>query len=316
MSTEFIAENLWSRITSLAKKKRGDVAVAYCAAGARKLLPLKRGSCLVVDASEHAVRSGQTDPRELLYFLKRGVSVHSVGNLHAKVFVFGRVAVLGSMNVSRRSAGYLREAAVVSTDRAVVGSARGFIQASRGEEISVEHATRLKKLYKPPRWVAGGPKRLLKARRKKPVLTHSPLWVVPLFITTWDARTKAEARKARPAAQARIRTDKETLDEFDFDGAFCGRLKVGHLLVQTVEDGRARYVLPAGHVVGIRRFRGARGGARMVVFVALPRHSRRKSLKAVRVALGRHARFLPRGYAARLIRDPVAAHELLSLWMK
>ena len=42
----------------------------------------------VVDASEHAVKSGQTNPSELIAFLRSGVEVHSAENLHAKVYVF------------------------------------------------------------------------------------------------------------------------------------------------------------------------------------------------------------------------------------
>jgi phosphatidylserine/phosphatidylglycerophosphate/cardiolipin synthase-like enzyme len=36
--------------------------------------------------------------------IKRGVRVFSVANLHAKVFVLGRAAFIGSANVCKRSA--------------------------------------------------------------------------------------------------------------------------------------------------------------------------------------------------------------------
>src|SRR5262249_7163084 len=200
--------NLWARITKLARRTPGDVAVAYCARGARKLLPLKPGSRLVVDASEHAVKAGQTDPSELLYFINRGVEVHSSGNLHAKVFVFGDVVILGSMNVSRRSAAVLQEAAVVTSDRGVVAAARRFVVDELGEELPAKHARRLKKLYKPPQLGSNrpaGPQR----PDKRAVSKHQTLWIVPLFTRDWDEDEDREAQRARPAAVRRIRAGRE-----------------------------------------------------------------------------------------------------------
>jgi phosphatidylserine/phosphatidylglycerophosphate/cardiolipin synthase-like enzyme len=100
----------------------------------------------VVDASERAVGAGQTDPGEILYFINRGVKVHSVENLHAKVFVLADAAVMGSTNVSRRSAVLLQEAAVLTTERGVVAASRRFVESQLGEEVTAEHARRLKKL--------------------------------------------------------------------------------------------------------------------------------------------------------------------------
>jgi hypothetical protein len=309
VGTEFLGSQLWRRITKLARKGQGDVAVAYFARGARKLLPLKRGTRLVVDASERSVKSGQTDPNELLYFINRGVAVHSVENLHAKVFVFGKTAVVGSMNVSRRSADLLQEAGVLTTDPALVAEARGFVESQMGEEVTAEHARQLKKLWKPPH-VGGGGRR----QRKQVFPLHQPLWVVPLTITMWDTDEKREAELERPVAATRIRRKLEKLDEFSWDGYFCERLKKRHLVMQFMKRGRRIWVLQAAHVVAIRRFRGARGKRRMIVFLAIPRSSRRMSIADVRGALPRHGHLLPKGWRERLVRAPEAAHALLNLW--
>ena len=105
MTTELITDRVWAAITEAARntKTPAYVAVAYFGNGASKLLPLRKGSRLVVDASEHAVKSGQTSPAELLKLHRKGVKVYSIENLHAKVFVFGRTAFVGSANVSQRS---------------------------------------------------------------------------------------------------------------------------------------------------------------------------------------------------------------------
>src|SRR6516162_9259529 len=125
---KFLSDNLWQRITSLAKKNahRSFVAVAYFGGAASELLPLRKGSILVVDMSAKAVRSGQTDPKEIIKLLDEGVEVHSVENLHAKVFVLGSRGIIGSANASQHSASRLIEAAVVVADKRVVAACRSF----------------------------------------------------------------------------------------------------------------------------------------------------------------------------------------------
>lgn len=136
----------------MAKAQKGHVAVAYCSTGARRLLPLLPGSVLVVDASEAAVKSGQTDPKELAKFVRAGVEVHSAAGLHAKVFVFARTAVVGSTNASRRSAKHLQEAVLISSERHVVRQARDFVLDQTGERLTIAHLKRLATIYRPPKF--------------------------------------------------------------------------------------------------------------------------------------------------------------------
>src|SRR5437870_2463699 len=115
---KLLSDHLWQRITALAKKNAhcSLVAVAYFGGAASELLPLGRGSVLVVDMSPRAVRSGQTDPSEIIKLLEKGVQIHSVENLHAKVFVLGSHVIIGSANASRHSANCLIEVAVETAD--------------------------------------------------------------------------------------------------------------------------------------------------------------------------------------------------------
>jgi hypothetical protein len=78
--SHLVTKNVWRAITRSAKQRPGRcwVAVAYFGTGASKLLPLTRGSTLIVNMSEESVRSGLTDPKEVLHLLNRGVDVHSV----------------------------------------------------------------------------------------------------------------------------------------------------------------------------------------------------------------------------------------------
>ena len=93
------------------------------------MLPLPKGSKLVVDASKAAVGSGQTNPSELLILLKKGVEIYSYAGLHAKVFVIGSQLFIGSTNVSGRSQERLQEAAFHTRERAIVGEARDFVKS-------------------------------------------------------------------------------------------------------------------------------------------------------------------------------------------
>src|SRR5688500_16972317 len=107
--TELLTQDIWRRLTSAANRARGkaDVAVAYFGKGAAALLPLPEGSRLVVDASENAVKGGQTHPKDLKRLYDTGVRVFCCEHLHAKVFLFDRTAFVGSTNASNRSANTL-----------------------------------------------------------------------------------------------------------------------------------------------------------------------------------------------------------------
>lgn len=154
MTSRFISgeRSVWTAIKSAAQSRgRADVAVAYFGTGGAKLLPLQQGSRLVVDVSEGTVKAGATSPAELLTLVKQGVQVFSRPALHAKVFVFSRRAIIGSANVSGRSEKMLTEAALATTDTAIVQQARQFVQSlAVGVPMGPEELQRLSRLYKPP----------------------------------------------------------------------------------------------------------------------------------------------------------------------
>jgi hypothetical protein len=157
VSTRFAHNDLWARISTLARKsKRSHVAVAYLGPTAAELLPLKKGDFLVVDMSTRAAKSSQTDPREVRKFKKKGVEVYSCQNLHAKVFVFDNQAVVGSANVSQRSKNFLCEAGIVTTDPIVVDTARKFVESIDSEEVTWNRIKQCEAIYNPPRYGTGG----------------------------------------------------------------------------------------------------------------------------------------------------------------
>jgi hypothetical protein len=126
IKNQLLTNEIWKSLNSAAKRARRPlhVAVAYFGQGASKLLPLRANSRLVVDASDNAVKSGQTHPADLKLLQKRGVIIYSVPNLHVKIYVCDEVALVGSANVSNRSAGTLIESMLRTTDPRIVRSAK------------------------------------------------------------------------------------------------------------------------------------------------------------------------------------------------
>lgn len=150
MTTSFLGTKIWPTLTAEAKRFNGKsfVAVAYFGSGAAKRLPLKKGSILVVDASDKAVKSGQTNPAELIKLRKLGVRIFSMSNLHAKVFVFGGVAFVGSTNVSENSEDVYSEASIRSSQTSVVSGARQFVRTLAINEIGPQKLDALLRAYK------------------------------------------------------------------------------------------------------------------------------------------------------------------------
>lgn len=166
MASEFLSEDIWKQVSKEARAYRGKsfVAVAYFGTGAAKMLPLKAGSHLVVDASDRAMKSGQTNPAELLKLYEKGVKVFSCKDLHAKVFVFGKSAFVGSANVSSNSEKIYREAVVRTSENSVVGAARRFVQDLALRELGPKEIEKLLAKYVPPKG-GRGPKGRRKSRK-------------------------------------------------------------------------------------------------------------------------------------------------------
>ena len=312
--TEFITEGIWSDLQAAAKrsKRPGAVAVAYFGKTASKLLPLPRGSRLVVDASEGAVKSGQTCPAELKRLvMTNDVRVYSVPNLHAKVFVLGRTAFIGSANVSRNSAESLIEAVVATTDPTTVRAARRFVEAQCLHELGPRELNRLQAMYRPPR-LAGG--RRGRAPRKP---AHSPRPLLPrVLLAQLHVGSPPEgseiAREAglKAGRRSMTRPRRHLLDDFWHFGKCSYR--DGDKVIQLLKEpsGR-RMVSQPGTVVHLEPWED---GTRKCTFVYL------ELPNGPRVELRRLAKKIGAGAAKRLARggrvSQEFAEQLLRAWSK
>ena len=126
-------KDVWPEIHRTARQTargRRYVAVAYMGSGSHdERLPLGKGDTLVVDCSLTTAQGGQTDPREVRKFVEAGVTVYQCEHLHAKVYVLGDTAIVGSPNASHSSEVRLEEAILVTRDPDTVAAARAFVES-------------------------------------------------------------------------------------------------------------------------------------------------------------------------------------------
>jgi len=256
-------------------------AVAYFSEGASRLLPLRAGSRLVVDASEASVSGGRTCPADLILLWKRGVRVFSVENLHAKLLVLGSRAYIGSANASNHSANTLLEAVLVTTDRGSVKAAKEYVRSLCLNELGIEELRRLGGLYRRPQMQ--GKKRRTSAKRSARAVL-SELRLAKLIVREWPSGSESAQIAGEKVARAR-RKHRATheIDTFHWGGN--GAFRRGQSVIQIIDEGAGNvFVSPPGNVINTKKWRsGKRGG--MFVYLELPK-LRRKRLHIFSKQLG------------------------------
>ena len=316
MADSFHTAAIWPMLKRLAKTGRGHVAVAYCQTGAFTLLPLQPGSVLVVDASLHAVRSGQTNPTELMKFVRAGVDVHTAERLHAKVFAFPGKGVVGSTNASNNSANVLQEAALVTSNRRAIADMRTFVLDQSGEQLTIAELKELASEYQPPRFPIGADRtrKANEQNQRRGASRFSPLWLVSLVYGEWTNDAHAAAKKGRPAAKRLLRRNHE-LQEFQWPAKDAARLSKHEQVIQVMQHRGTRMIFPAGHVLRIERFDGpSRRAEQAIVFLGVLPGLAEKSLAKSTARLGAFAKVMSRFDDLRLVRSADNAYDLRQLW--
>lgn len=293
MTTALVTRNLWRAITRGARSRprTAFVAVPYFSKRGNTLLPLRAGSRLVVNASEGAVKIGQTSPKSLLALHRKGVRIYSNPSLHAKVYVFGTTAFIGSANASGSSESGLIEAVVRTSDQATVKAAREFVRGLCDVPLGPEALARLAKLYREPRGGAQG-RGAPGARGSK---RQPKVWIAQVS----EEETPPEAVEVEELGydQAKERQSKQSYEVEDFHCSYDPPYRVGDTIVEVFaqSDGRVM-VSPPGRVIHRRSWRG---GRRRITFVYFERPARH------RVAVERLAKDLGYGAKSWLRRDGV-----------
>ena len=303
------SDDVWSRLRAVAASpRRGTacVAVSFIGGGATTRLPLRRGDTLVTRCDEAAVRAGLVDPRELLRYLKRGVDVHAVANLHAKVFVLGGIAFVGSANLSSMSEHGLVEAVSESNEPRFVRACRRFVESLRGSVIDQFTVEALIPHYRPPK-IHVPPSRTRKPRQ-------AALSVVMLEPADLDDIDRSAVAASKRDAEGRIEDpDAFRLDYFRWSGKLPTRLRKGSMVLCCTEYGsRTTMVSPPARVVAIKRFR-ARRGARAIIYIAARKRFPERPLKSIMKRIP-EAAMIRRVSVFRPITDRALARKLLALW--
>ena len=172
--TRFLTNReLWKELKlRVARAKRVWAASAYFGTDGAELLPLKKGDRLVVDMSMGAVRQGVTNPREIQRLMESEVQVFTRASLHAKFFLIDDILIVGSSNVSQSSFAALDEAALLTTSKQAIGSARKYFCQLCSEPVRDKYLQECLKAYKPPRFKAARMSRS-KPKRKG---AYAKLW--------------------------------------------------------------------------------------------------------------------------------------------
>ncbi len=301
MTTEFIEDSIWARLTNSARSCRGPavVAVAYFSEGAAALLPLRKGSGLVVDASEGSVKAGQTCPADLIRLQKKGVRIFSVQNLHAKVYVFGTQAFIGSANVSNSSANRLKEAMILTTERDVVKAARAFIQEMCVDELGPESLKVLQQLYRRPHFPKGKIRRGSVKVAGTVKSEYSPLRLVKLSRIDYPEGSETAYETGKREANSR-RTLRSThvLEDFSWPkDLITGK----EMIVQiTREENDRIFVSAPGRVLKTKKWSNGRKSCTFV-YLEVP--------KCRRIRVDNLAKRLGRDASKRLNRSGLVASD-------
>lgn len=124
---QLLTDNVWREASNLLKTgDRKLAAIAYVTSNLH--LSFATGDVLVCDASDTAIKSGETSADLLKTLFAKSVQLHSCPGLHAKTLVSSELAIVGSSNLSLSSANHLIEASLLTRRFQVRSQVRAFIQ--------------------------------------------------------------------------------------------------------------------------------------------------------------------------------------------
>jgi hypothetical protein len=274
-----------------------------------KVLPLKRGSILVVRADIATVKGGLTNPHDLEVLVKREVQVHSLKNLHAKIYVAGGKAFVGSMNASSLSFdGKLAEAAVeIRESRAVAAAKLAVLAWALGPSLTLEDLEELKAIYKPRR---DGPKNIRKPGNEE--LELPQLRILRTRAGRWEKHTQQRFDEDAPALRKEAAADKEAIRAVEWVGT-PPKIFKDMLDLEIRRKGRDLRVHPPSR---LRRVTGTqKGKSEKLVYLSSQQGSRTKLLSKILVQLGSQSRLARhlRGRGRR-ITSPEDIQRILSIW--
>jgi len=241
-----VSAGLWQEIGKLARQNRRRLgAVAYVTLD--KFVKFGKRDTLVCDASDQAIKSGQTSVAVLRSAFRRKACLYSSPGLHAKVLIVGRTVVIGSANLSDASFRQLDEAALITDDSRALATGRLLIdalarQADRIDEDFLRRASKLE--VRPPRRGSG---------HRRPIRLAGPrAWlvsVVPLAEGEYsDEDELVEAERPTAERSTKYSNSSSGYVRFGDNSLFRKEAKKGDLVIavwiSTQKSNRATVFAP------------------------------------------------------------------------
>ncbi len=227
---ELQCDKLWTTIRRLAKKpgtKRA--AVAYVTSDEH--VKFGEGDVLVTDASDAAIKSGQTDAAVLAKASERGARLYSLQDLHGKVLVLNGTAVIGSTNLSTNSESMV-EAAWVTDHPTAVSMATYLVEAlaAEADPVNKPFLRRIQRI-KVTRRGRGGRRR----RRTEIKVPQPHTWIAAIHELVRDFPREEEAiAKGQEIAETKRMKESSGVEWIRFTGhsRFRSQAKRGDNVIQ------------------------------------------------------------------------------------
>lgn len=326
--TTFLATTeVWAAIESLvAAKRRGpcSIASAYLGPGSAARLALQKGDRLLTALSIPAAKLGQVSPTDLLAYRKTGVALFREEALHAKIYLGAKEAIVGSANISASSMGRLDEAALRTTDPAVLRAVRAWFDARMGQEVEPAFLETCAEAWRPPIGAPGtrGPES--RKARDNPRRSAAMREQVALLRTMEGPPTDNEAMQrldARVEAAIRAggrqvpRAGRDSL-EWNASGGVVAQLRPGDVVIflgpETVTrpDGRTAVIETVGPpltVLAVVAGRRKSGKGFQRIEYAMPVDTPSLPWARFRQALRHEGVVVEERFRSRVIADPAAA---------
>jgi len=311
-------EDIWKTIPEIIKtSKHANVAVAYLGTDGSKLLPLKKGDTLVIDMSIATVKAGATNPHEVDKLIKRGVKVFTRRNLHAKIVLTDKQALIGSANISKNSRDILDEAAILTNDRIALQRAKDFINQICTEPVLPEYLKECKKSYRPPRVSEKhiGTKRT--SRRAK----HAKLRIVSLIDYANFPENEIESyEKSERKAEKLLKDKKQSaLENFRWSGKpkMADELEQGDWFIQCIKHtDESISVYPPAQLILLDHYpiNKTIGKLRYIFHLESPKNGQAMDWKTFRKKLNSILSTDKKNPPTMAISDTKQADDLLRLW--
>lgn len=121
---QFLTGDIWKEVNKLLTKRQKKIAcIAYVTSDK---LELTKGDTLICDASTFAIKFGETSAKTIETYFNRGIKIFSNQQLHSKILLTDTFLVIGSANLSKRSAERLTESSIITDSDVLISQAKAF----------------------------------------------------------------------------------------------------------------------------------------------------------------------------------------------